>query len=227
MKNLKIKKEIKISKNGEYKIDFLNCKIEKIKIIIKENLNVKIFSNINNKNLKIDFDFQILNNSKLKLIQFIKNIKSKNTNLNIYENCNVKNLVFYDLKNCNCKNLSKVIHKEKNSKSKIEIFGICKKNSNIEFNTFCKVLKKAINIETSQKTSNINLCENSIITGEPILEIENNKVISSHKCKIENIDKKKLFYLNSRGINKNQIIDLYKENFITYCVDGFYGEIDL
>ena len=84
----------------------------------------------------------------------------------------------------------------------------------MKFDTLCRVEKKAENTNASQDISTINLCENSQISSTPILEIENQKVICSHKCKIENIDGEKLFYLNSRGINKTKFIEIYKKNFL-------------
>ena len=92
-------KKIEIKKSGTYVYEILN--------------NEKIFIILDKKNLNVELNFNLKKNSKIKLFQYIKNVKKNNTTFFLDENCNVENIVFYDFKNINSENLSKVIHKKK------------------------------------------------------------------------------------------------------------------
>ncbi|MDR1987273.1 MAG: SufD family Fe-S cluster assembly protein [Candidatus Peribacteria bacterium] len=46
---------------------------------------------------------------------------------------------------------------------------------------------------------------------KPKLLIESNDVKASHSCKVERINKEKMFYLKSRGISENEVVKLLLE----------------
>ncbi|MDR3150857.1 MAG: SufD family Fe-S cluster assembly protein [Candidatus Peribacteria bacterium] len=46
---------------------------------------------------------------------------------------------------------------------------------------------------------------------KPKLLVESNDVQASHSCKIERLDKNKMFYLKSRGFLENEVVSLLLE----------------
>lgn len=81
-----------------------------------------------------------------------------------------------------------------------------------------------VNIASDIIQASGHLVEENIILGEkisvktlPMLDVQSNDVRASHGCKIERIDPKRLFYMQSRGLDQQQsqglILDGYINNF--------------
>jgi Fe-S cluster assembly protein SufD len=93
-----------------------------------------------------------------------------------------------------------VIHKEKNSKSDLQSRGILS-SSKINLKGLIKIEEKAEDSEGYQK-SDLLILNDSEAVSIPDLEIKNNKVKCSHGSSITRLDKEKIFYLQTRGVDE-------------------------
>lgn len=73
--------------------------------------------------------------------------------------------------------------------------------------------KDACAVKAIQKNKNIILGKNISIDATPELEILNNDVECRHGCAVGQFDKKGLFYLQSRGLEKKEAVKLLIESF--------------
>ncbi len=68
---------------------------------------------------------------------------------------------------------------------------------------------------------NISIGKHTKIKALPMLDIHSNDVVASHGVKIDQIDKKKLFYLQSRGIRFQQAQRLIIESYLSKVLSIF------
>ncbi len=87
------------------------------------------------------------------------------------------------------------------------------------------ISKGIIKIEKNAKNSNAYLAEHAMIMNDaranaiPALEIENNEVKATHSAYITQIDEEQLFYLMSRGFDKNNAIKMITLGFFEPAID--------
>ena len=112
---------------------------------------------------------------------------------------------------------TKMIHVGKNTKSTILSKGISSGHSRNNYRGLVKILPKA------QGTRNYSQCD-SMLVGDhcsantyPYLEVKNNTAILEHEASTSRISEDQLFYLQSRGISK--------EDSISLLVNGFCKEV--
>jgi len=78
-----------------------------------------------------------------------------------------------------------------------------------------KINKGAELVEAFLRQSILLIGENSMATAIPELEIESNEVKASHAASIGRVDEEQLFYLMSRGLNRDEAVKLIIEAFLT------------
>lgn len=184
-----------------------------IKLLIEDNIKLKLIENSNSKNLYKNLVLIQSKNSIVDNFQFIYNSKINFTESKLNQNAiyNLKSAYYIKNNYSYIKNISK--HIKENSKSDMLIQGAADKNSIVICDGLIRIEKDAKNSKGIQNIKNIILDSTSKILSEPILEIENNQVVCSHGCSISKISEDTLFYLNSRGIDnfssKNLIIDSF------------------
>lgn len=87
------------------------------------------------------------------------------------------------------------------------------------------ISKGIIKIEKNAKNSNAYLAEHAMIMNDgranaiPALEIENNEVKATHSAYITQIDEEQLFYLMTRGFDKNNAIKMVALGFFEPAID--------
>ena len=64
------------------------------------------------------------------------------------------------------------------------------------------------------KNENLMLTPNTKMHSRPILDIHTKEIECSHGCTISNIDKSKLYYLQSRGLSKDIAEDVLVSSFL-------------
>jgi len=192
--------EIIISKNCDIEIveqRQLSC--EDI-IYGKKNMTIEQNSNVNW--ITIDTD------SKLTFIENNAKLIGDNGTIKI------NNLICGNNSNYTLNNISE--HIGTNTKSLMQNkCGL--KNSNAIIKGLIKINKNANNSNGYQKSDIMLIDNNSRGISIPELEIHNNDVKCSHGSTITRLDEEKIFYLESRGINKNDAEKL--------LIDGFYNII--
>jgi Fe-S cluster assembly scaffold protein SufB len=78
-----------------------------------------------------------------------------------------------------------------------------------------KIDKGAELVEAFLRQSILLIGENSMATAIPELEIESNEVRASHAAAIGRVDEEQLFYLMSRGLNRDEAVKLIIKAFLT------------
>ena len=77
-----------------------------------------------------------------------------------------------------------------------------------------KIAKNVSGINAFLKFKVLLLGKNARATVDPELEIDSNDVKASHSASIGQVDSEQLFYLMSRGINKNKAVELIVKAFL-------------
>jgi len=219
---------LKIGSDCDLELDFEDVNFSNVivNIIVEKNkkLNLIDYSNSNKlyKNIEIFLEMgAILNTS-----QFILNSKI-NHNLVKLSKGSIYNLhSVYCGKNIKNYILNKAIHINSNSTSNLLINGVGKENSKIINDAKVLIENIAVNSISSQKMYNLILNPSSQILSEPMLEVKNNDVECSHASSISQINDEILFYLESRGISKQDSIKLIIDSFYLQVIE-FISNLDL
>lgn len=105
-------------------------------------------------------------------------------------------------------------HSASNTTSSIKFHTVSGKRSSMTFYPKAHIKKDLSNIKALQSNHNIQLANTAEINTKPEFEIYSNDVSCNHGATIGQIDEDVLFYLESRGINKEQGIKILIESFL-------------
>lgn len=112
-------------------------------------------------------------------------------------------------------NLSAIANLESNnSTSDIHIISLCGENGNIKINSWINIAKNTLGCNWNILQENVFLWETGKIIWIPALNIETNEAKANHALKIEKVNEKDLFYLESRWIDKKNATKLVFESKI-------------
>jgi len=181
----------------------MNCKI------IKVNNDIKLIENNNSISKKI----YVEDNKKLIINEINKKIELDKT-INIYLNENSE--VLYNISNLIDKNMKfkiNIYHNKKGSKSNIITRSLILNNKtlNMELNSYVKKDSKKSILNQDSKIINL---KNSKSIIKPNMYIDENDVDARHGVSIGYFNKQNIFYLQSRGLNKNQTLKLLEKGFL-------------
>ncbi len=109
------------------------------------------------------------------------------------------------------------IHNSPNTFSDIFAKGALTDSSKCIYRGLVKIQKNASNSNGYQKEDTLLLSPDAAADSIPDLEIDNSDVKCSHGATIGRIDREKMFYLRSRGLNEKQATQTY--------VKGFFEEL--
>jgi len=104
-------------------------------------------------------------------------------------------------------------HKGNNSTSDMYTKGVLFGRAKAVYRGNIDIAKQAYNCNGYQKEEVLLLSENAVADAIPNLEIRNNEVKCSHGASIGRIDDEHLFYLQSRGISKDEATKMIVEGF--------------
>ena len=105
-------------------------------------------------------------------------------------------------------------HKHPESKSNQHIKGILQKDSSGVFQGKVVVSQDAQKTDAFQFNQNLLLSENAEVNVKPELEIYADDVKCSHGATTGELDEQMLFYLRSRGLNKEEAKKILIEGFV-------------
>lgn len=208
--------EIEVLKNTELVIEYINTGITKLDI------NIKVLKNIEFKLYELREENEIKVQYKYYLEEF------SNMLVNKFYDCNkIKELVLIYLNginseiNYNFNTISKdkqkidlmVYHNNKNTISNITNKAVNMLNGSMTFNITGLVYNKINDCIINQNNRIINLNDKKC-TINPILLIDENDVEANHSAIIGKFSDKELFYLMSRGINKEKALNLLIKGFL-------------
>lgn len=219
---LEILKDTDLEINYNFKED---TKIETM-ITVNKDVNLRLFEKINGKYAKLRTKYYLKENSNLKISKFnnIQEIKEY-TIINLEEeNASIE----YNLKTIAEKEENYDIltyHSASNTISKINPNGVNIKEGKIKFNVSSFVPKGKIKCDAEQNNKIINLTSNECIIN-PNLYIDEYDVIASHSAWIGSFKEQELFYLQSRGINRNEATKLLIKGFLTNKLEIDENELE-
>lgn len=107
------------------------------------------------------------------------------------------------------------IHK---SHSELNMFGklFAGKEATIDCDAFIKVGPNDSHVISDQQINGFMFSDKANINVLPALYIDNNKIKATHAVNIGHIDKMKMFYLQTKGLDETEAINLLIENEISF-----------
>src|SRR5213596_284861 len=109
---------------------------------------------------------------------------------------------------------AKMTHAAPNTTSKIVSKSISKDGGRAGYRGLVKVVKGAVDCRSTVNCDALILDEASRSDTYPYMEIEENKVSIGHEATVSKIGDEQLFYLQSRGINKDEAAGMIVSGFI-------------
>lgn len=198
--------------NLEY--NFTDSKLE-VCINVGSDISFNVNEIISGDNCKVRAKYSIDSNSSVNVSKF-NNINS----IKEYFICNLNGInasINYNLKtiSINPENYDFLIyHNFKNTNSCINTNGVSIKDGSILFNVSSFIPKDITGCVASQDNRIINLNDNYSII-KPNLYIDCDDVVASHSAWVGSFSEDDLFYLQSRGINRDDATKLLLTGFLT------------
>lgn len=231
--NVTKKIEVDYIKNeGIFSINELNIKILKdvnLDLILNFDSEIKLNIKINiNKNIKLDLNiYSEICSGK---IQYKYNLEENSIcNVLKYNNSNtLKEMIKIDLNgdksniNYNFKTIGNakeiydyyVYHNYKNTISNIKNNGVCINNGNITYQVSTFIPKDKVECIANQNNRIINLTDNKCEI-KPNLYIDCDDVEASHSALIGKFSDEEMFYMQSRGLDKDTALKLLINGFLS------------
>ncbi|PPR37515.1 MAG: FeS cluster assembly protein SufD [Alphaproteobacteria bacterium MarineAlpha6_Bin4] len=190
-----------------------NSKLEHYKIQLEGDSSIHSSSssvNCNSSSIYNNFIFSI--GGSLSRIEVNSSINSSDINFNIKGLYLAKTNQHHDI-------TTVMQHKHPESKSNQHIKGILQKNSSGVFQGKVIVSQDAQKTDAFQFNQNLLLSESAEANAKPELEIYADDVKCSHGATTGELDEQMLFYLRSRGLNKEEAQKVLIEGFINELFD--------
>lgn len=147
---------------------------------------------------------------------------SENTQISLTERgavCELNGLYLLDRNNQSATHHVKVDHAAAHTESSMVYKGILDKKSRAEFTGRVHVQKNAKHINAQQANHHLLLSKDAEVKSKPELEIDADDVKCTHGSTVGQLDSEALFYLRSRGIEKNNAEKLLTEAFASEIID--------
>lgn len=182
------------------KLDIEVAKESSAEILVLDSTNSEI--NIKSYGEAIYNEINLDENESHLNVALVNNYASFNAN--ILSIAKAKNVLFHQ----------NVIHKAKETVSNINNYGIAMSSAKIHFETIGKIEKGISKSKMAQLSRGVIMDDNSAITSNPILLIDEYDVIANHGAAIGKMSDDVMFYLMSRGLTKNDAFLLYLDGII-------------
>ena len=191
--------------DGEFKVLIFNeC---------DSDISITETGDIFSSNVKINYllldQFNLKQNTKINV--------NANSNLNVYTTylgVNKKDIVF-DLYN-------------KQSDSSVDITNniVCLDKSSFSLDCIGTIVSGAKRSKCHQKSHCLTIDNPKIARVLPVLNIDENDVEASHSLSSGTIDEEIIFYMNTRGLNKKQALNLILKSYLMPN-DNYYDEFEM
>ncbi len=214
-----------ITKNWFYKLQ----KQDSIKIVVWDNLVVSFFDYLNT-----DLEIEIWENSRVEFYSVLKD--KENFKIKFIQNKENSDLkVRYLLLSKDNIKVKAKIHSELSAsfvKSDVQIISIIWNDWFINLDWIIKINEWIKKVDANLVEDNLFLGNSWKIKWIPTLLVRSDDVKASHACKMERISDEKLFYLRSRGIDKENALSVMIEakikslfSCISMLDNDFYEEL--
>lgn len=191
-------------------------------LVIWENQKVIVLLNWKKQN---NINFDLLENSKLSIFWINKldwNYSIKCTQEWNWSQLNINILNFS--KENEIKLLANSKISSNNSEVKINILSICEESWNITIDSWIIIERETIWWSWIVNQENIFLWDSGRIIWIPWLDIKTSEAKASHSLKVEKISREDLFYLESRGIDKQNATHIMLASKINNLFSGIPSE---
>lgn len=224
---------IEVFENTILKID----KVLDDEIVVKNNVDLELDIT---KYLNLNLNISVLMNSKLNLYLITNHNIRISLNINVEENSNVK--VFFALFNRKSNTDVKVNLIGKNSSSNISLINLSNNNTSTHYTLInhlgektnsiiknnailnngssclmdikSKIKNKSKGSNSNQTIEGLCLDKNSKLEMIPTLYIDENDVFANHSSSVSRINERDLYYIMSKGINKEDANKMYALSFL-------------
>ncbi len=197
-----------------------------------KNIIVKVMPNssgsmvvYNTKDHDIDFVMQIelMQNATFKLY----NITTTDHNVNMKVLCDLKeqHSLFENLSvslsgvSSNYNSYTNINHLAPNTISELSVYAIAKEKASVKLDNNAFIKKGCSKAVAHQKAKGLTLDKTSSIKALPNLFIDEYDVIANHAASIGSLNPEDLFYLMSRGLNKEEASKIIIMGFITPLIE--------
>ena len=200
------------------------AKLYKILYLIRENTNVTIERSIKEGVQSIESKFIQFPGSSLSINSYnaLDGYDSYTQEINefeVWDDCYTQVNGKYLLEQDNVNNITcKVHHKGPGSYSNVEVKSTLEDTSHLSFLGEIIVDKTAVDTDAQLTNKNLQLSESATVVTEPQLDINTKEISCSHGCTVSNIDKDKLYALESRGIERSDARRILKECFLDLII---------
>ncbi|HHT82370.1 MAG TPA: SufD family Fe-S cluster assembly protein [Acholeplasmataceae bacterium] len=201
--------------------------VNNIQINVKENAHIKVLLlSFNNEKKNINITCDLERYSSLHLVLGFQN---NETNINTLVNLNgegssseINSLIISRNDNRQTAHY-KIINNAVHTSGDINAIGIASDNSKLVIDGVGKINKGMHHSHNHQILQGINL-DNSKITMNPYLLIDEHDVIAGHGATIGQIDEDILYYMMSRGLTKEAAKDLYIKGVVEPFIDEIFNK---
>ena len=247
MDRIRVTKEMKTLKSGEYFIDsFDNLELEvevnsECDILLCNLSNKSLFKLVINNNSKVTFSVLAENpvdEAKMNIVVknnasidgYFADFSKENINLNCVIDLNEEGATAnFRLASLAAKEDRKNIdisinHNSPKTYGKVDNYGVCKDNAKMTFLGTSYILHGSIKSKTQQSAKIMVFDEASDAIAKPILKIDENDIEASHAAVVGKINDEHLFYLTSRGISESDAKELITFGYLKPILLGFKEE---
>lgn len=116
---------------------------------------------------------------------------------------------------------------ENNAQANVYILSLLKNKSDISVHGSILLAKNVAKVSWHLLEENIILGDKVKIRTAPILDVHSSDVNASHWCRVEKIDPKKLFYMQSRGLDSAESQALILDGYLNNLFEGFEEQEEL
>ena len=119
---------------------------------------------------------------------------------------------------------SELRHIGKGTSGDIAVKGVVKDEASADLAGLIRISKSGAGARSFLSEHAILLSPHAHASANPELEIDNNDVASRHSASVSKIDERKIFYLMTRGLAREEARDLIVEGFLGSAIDKISDE---
>ena len=114
-----------------------------------------------------------------------------------------------------------IYHKHPNTFGRIDNYGVCKDNGQLDFSGTSHILKGCHHSKSHQNAKIVVFDESCVALARPVLKIDENDIEASHAATVGKVSDEHIFYLTSRGITTEEAKMLITLGYLKPILKGF------
>lgn len=114
-----------------------------------------------------------------------------------------------------------IYHNHPETFGRIDNYGVCKDQGKITFSGISHILKGSHKSKSHQNAKIVVFDSECVAKAKPILKIDENDIEASHAASVGKVSDEHIFYLTSRGLNKEEAKMLITLGYLKPILKGF------